>query len=60
MAVKSPLERAEAQQWAVQVQSLENQINEVSDIAIQYLDGLLSAEEAMNKVTLALRLDESK
>jgi hypothetical protein len=57
MVVKSQLE---AQQWAVQVQSLENQINEVSDIAMKYLDGLLSAEEAMNKVTLALRLDESE
>lgn len=54
MTTQTETERAIQQEWAVKVQELENKLELVRGLCEQYLDGLLTPQEAIDGVCLAI------
>jgi hypothetical protein len=54
--MKTPSDRAEAQLWADKLQCAENALRTIEDASNAYLDGLITSDEAMNKIVSAMYL----
>ena len=54
METKSSLERAEAQAWAIKLQTSENLLASIREIVDQYLDGIIADDEAMRKIIVTV------